>query len=109
MAALLAACIGDTDLRQPLSGPTIRMDIIGRTFTGIVGNQRFFVTFHENGTATYVGAEAQYVHWRAGPEGLCIRWYDAAAEKCGPVHLLGYASYRVGTITMTEISGPKRF
>ena len=107
----LIAVVGcsDEDLSQPLSAPMVRSRITGRTFSGVVGDQRFLITFAFNGTATYYGADAQYIHWRAGDEGLCIRWYDAADEKCAPVYMLGYESYRVGTITMQEFALPHRF
>jgi hypothetical protein len=106
---VLAGCAGTEDLSQPLTGPVVRQRLTGRTFTGLVGNQRFFITFARNGTATYYGADARFVHWRAGNEGLCIAWDDAGGETCGPVYMLGYAAYRVGSVTMKEIAMPHRF
>lgn len=106
---VVAGCDYPVDLSQPLSAPMVRSGITGRTFTGLVGDQRFLITFDRNGSATYYGADAQYVHWRAGDEGLCIKWYDATAEKCAPVYLTGYESYRVGSITMKEFGMPHRF
>lgn len=105
----LAACASEPDLSQPLSGSMIRMQMTGRTFTGLVGAQRFFITFHGNGSATYYGADAQYAHWHADGQGLCIRWYDQPDESCAPVYLTGYASYRVGTVTMQEFALPHQF
>jgi hypothetical protein len=105
----VAACAEAEDLNEPLSAPMVRQQITGRTFTGLDGNQRFFITFERNGAATYYGATTEYVHWRADRDGLCIKWYDAAAEKCAPVYLAGYESYRVGTITMQEFALPHRF
>jgi hypothetical protein len=106
----LAGCAGGAaDLSQPLAGPLVRQRLVGRTFTGLVGNQRFFITFARNGTATYYGTVTQYVHWRVGDAGLCIAWDDASGEKCGPVYMLGYAAYRVGSVTMKEIAVPHRF
>jgi hypothetical protein len=107
--AALAGCAGTEDLSQPLTGPVVRSRLVGRTFTGLVGNQRFFITFAPNGTATYYGADAQYVHWRVSDAGLCIDWNAAAGEQCGPVYMLGYEAYRVGSVTMKEIAVPHRF
>jgi len=106
---VVAGCTGAEDLSQPLDAPMVRSGIIDRTFTGLIGDQRFLITFDRNGTATYYGAVAQYVHWRASDQGLCIQWYDVAGEKCAPVYLTGYESYRVGSITMKELGTPRRF
>ena len=105
----VAGCTGAEDLSQPLSPPMVRTGITNRTFTGLIGDQRFLITFNFNGSATYYGANAQYIHWRVGNEGLCIRWYDAADEKCAPVYLVGYESYRVGSIAMHELEMSHRF
>ena len=106
---VVAGCTDAEDLSQPLSPPMVRSGITDRTFTGLIGDQRFFITFERNGSATYYGAVAEYIHWRAGDEGLCIRWYDATDEKCAPVYLIGYDSYRVGSIPMQEFALPHRF
>jgi hypothetical protein len=106
---LLAGCAGSLDVSQPLSSTKIREQLIGRTFTGLTGDQRFFVTFNGNGSATYQGADAQFVQWRADDRGLCIRWYDEGAEKCAPVFVVGNTSYRIGSITINQIDIPHRF
>ena len=107
---VVAGCADSEDLSQPLSAPMMRAQITGRTFTGLIGNQRFFITFDRKGTASYYGAEAEYVHWRTDDDqGLCIRWYEAAVEKCAPVYLTGYESYRIGTITMKIFALPHSF
>jgi hypothetical protein len=105
----VVACTGPEDLTQPLSASMIRSQLPGRSFTGLLGNQRFFITFDRNGTATYYGDQTEYVHWRASDEGLCIRWFSAPNEKCAPVYLMGYQSYRVGSITIREFPLPRRF
>lgn len=107
--ALVGCADQDDYIGHPLSSDLIRSHIVGRTFTGTVGAQRFFITFDPNGTATYYGADAQYAHWRATGEGLCIRWYDAPQESCAPVVPLGYLAYRVGGVTMQEMDIPHRF
>jgi len=106
--AVLAGCAGQEELGQVLPPTMLRAQLTGRTFTGLIGQQRFFITFNRDGTASYYGAETEYVHWRADDQGLCIEWYGAVGEKCAPVYLAGYASYRVGTITMRQIAVPRR-
>lgn len=103
----LNAC-AEADLSQPLTLFQIREQLTGRTFTGVADHQRFLITFNRNGSATYYGADAQYLNWHVNEQGLCIRWFDQPAETCAEVYLDGFEGYRVGAVTLKLLEPPER-
>jgi hypothetical protein len=105
MVPLLDGCVAASDENQPLSSIPIRDRLSARTLSGSENGNGFLLRLERNGVARVNGATAEFGHWRATENGLCLTWHDGA-ERCAPVIQLGFARYGVGNM---ELNTQKTF